>query len=144
VTKPFDLDEISLTAKRALEHSSLNAELVHLRIQVGRNGVGTSGRLIGSSRLMLDVFKTIGTVAETDATVLIWGESGTGKELVAEAIHNYSHRKDKLFTVVNCAALPETLLESELIWARASRLYRSDSAQSRQIRGCRRRHCIFR
>ena len=114
VTKPFDLDEISLTANRALEHYSLNAEVAQLRAQVGRNGGSASGRLIGSSRLMLDVFKTIGTVAETDATVLICGESGTGKELVAEAIHNYSRRKGKPFTVVNCAALPETLLESEL------------------------------
>jgi DNA-binding NtrC family response regulator len=114
ITKPFDLDEICLTVKRALEHSSLNAELMRLRAQVGRNGVSINGRLIGSSRPMLDIFKTIGTVAETDATVLVCGESGTGKELVAEAIHNYSHRKDKPFTVVNCAALPETLLESEL------------------------------
>ncbi len=114
VTKPFDLDEICLTAKRALEHSSLNTEVMHLRAQGGRNGAGASGRLIGTSRLMLDVFKTVGTVAETDATVLICGESGTGKELVAEAIHNYGHRKGKPFTVVNCAALPDTLLESEL------------------------------
>jgi two-component system response regulator AtoC len=114
VTKPFDLDEISLTAERALAHSSLNHEVAHLRAQIGRNGVAATGRLIGSSRAMVDVFKMIGKVAETDSTVLICGESGTGKELVAEAIHAYSRRKDKPFVVVNCAALPEGLLESEL------------------------------
>lgn len=63
---------------------------------------------------MLDVFIMIGRVAETDSTVLICGESGTGKELVAQAIHHYSQRKDKRFIVVNCAALPENLLETEL------------------------------
>ena len=62
----------------------------------------------------MDVFKMIGKVAETDSTVLICGESGTGKELVAEAIHNYSQRKGRPFVVVNCAAIPENLLETEL------------------------------
>jgi DNA-binding NtrC family response regulator len=114
VTKPFDLEEISLTAKRALTHASLNREVMRLRAQVGQNGASGVGRMVGSSRAMLDVFKTIGRVAETDSTVLICGESGTGKELVAEAIHNYSQRKGKPFVVVNCAALPENLLESEL------------------------------
>jgi DNA-binding NtrC family response regulator len=115
VTKPFDLEEIALTAKRALAHSSLNRELTELRAQVagGSSAVG-AGRLIGSSSPMMDVFKMIGKVAETDSTVLICGESGTGKELVAEAIHNYSQRKGKPFVVVNCAAIPENLLESEL------------------------------
>jgi len=95
IAKPFDLDEISLTAERALAHSSLNRELAELRVKVGRNGTPPAGRLIGASGPMLEVFKMIGKVAETDSTVLICGESGSGKELVAEAIHNYSQRKNK-------------------------------------------------
>ncbi len=114
VTKPFDLDEIVLTAERALDHSSLNREVTRLRAQGGPSRVAVAGRLIGSSGTMLDVFIMIGKVAETDSTVLICGESGTGKELVAEAIHDYSQRKDKPFVVVNCAALPDNLLETEL------------------------------
>ena len=114
VTKPFDLQDISLTAERALAHSSLSQEVNLLRAQVGRNNTASTGRLVGSSGPMMDVFKMIGKVAETDSTVLICGESGTGKELVAEAIHNYSQRRENPFVVVNCAALPETLLESEL------------------------------
>jgi two-component system response regulator AtoC len=114
VSKPFDLDEISLTAERALAHSSLNRDVAELRSKVGHNGNSPAGRLIGTSGPMLEVFKMIGKVAENDSTVLICGESGTGKELVAEAIHNYGQRKAKRFVVVNCAALPEHLLESEL------------------------------
>ena len=114
VTKPFDLEEIALTAKRALIHSCLNRELSQLRAQVAGTRNAASGRLIGSSNAMMDVFKMIGRVAETDSTVLICGESGTGKELVAEAIHQYSPRREKPFLAVNCAAIPENLLESEL------------------------------
>jgi DNA-binding NtrC family response regulator len=114
VTKPFDLQDISLTAERALAHSSLSREVNELRAQLCRNSTASTGRLVGSSGPMMDVFKMIGKVAETDSTVLICGESGTGKELVAEAIHNYSQRRENPFVVVNCAALPETLLESEL------------------------------
>jgi len=114
VMKPFDLEEISLTVERALAHSSLNREVTDLRARIERQNTLGAGRLIGSSSRMLDAFKMIGKVAETDTTVLICGESGTGKELVAEAIHNYSRRKENPFVVVNCAALPENLLESEL------------------------------
>lgn len=114
VTKPFDLDEIVVAAERALEHSLLNSEVARLRAQSGQAHLTSSGRLVGSSGPMLNVFILIGKVAETDSTVLICGESGTGKELVAEAIHSYSQRKDKPFVVVNCAALPDNLLETEL------------------------------
>jgi DNA-binding NtrC family response regulator len=113
VTKPFDLQEISLTVDRALAHAALSQEVARLRMQVGR-GAPAAGRLIGSSQAMLDVFKMIGKVSDTDSTVLISGESGTGKQLVAEAIHEYSCRKGKPFVVVNCSTLPENLLESEL------------------------------
>ena len=95
ITKPFDLEEISLTAKRALAHSSLNREVKELRAQVAAVAPPAAGRLVGSSGAMMDVFKTIGKVAETDSTVLICGESGTGKELVAEAIHSYSPAQRK-------------------------------------------------
>ena len=114
VVKPFDLEEISLTVERALAHSSLNREVIELRSRIERQNTLGAGRMIGSSARMVDAFKMIGKVAETDTTVLICGESGTGKELVAEAIHKYSRRKDNAFVVVNCAALPENLLESEL------------------------------
>jgi two-component system response regulator AtoC len=114
ITKPFDLDEIVVTAERALDHSSLNREVIRLHSQSAQGYATSAGRLIGASGPMLDVFIMVGKVAETDSTVLICGESGTGKELVAEAIHNYSQRKSKPFIAVNCAAIPENLLETEL------------------------------
>ena len=114
IAKPFDLQQVSLTAQRALAHSALNREITQLRARVEAGSSLAAGRIVGNSGAMMDVFKMIGNVAETDSTVLICGESGTGKELVAEAIHNYSQRKDGPFVTVNCAALPETLLESEL------------------------------
>ena len=113
VTKPFDLDDVMVTIRRALEHSSLQKEVKQLRRQVADASPHT-GEIIGSSSLMLNVFKEIGRVAQTNSTVLITGESGTGKELVAKAIHAHSERRNAAFVVVNCAALPENLIESEL------------------------------
>ena len=113
VTKPFDLDDVIVTIRRALEHSSLQKEVKQLRRQVG-DPSPRAGEIIGTSPLMLNVFKEIGRVAQTNSTVLITGESGTGKELVAKAIHAHSERRNAAFVVVNCAALPENLIESEL------------------------------
>jgi two-component system response regulator AtoC len=113
VTKPFDLDDVLVTIRRALEHSSLQKEVTRLRQQVAEVNP-RHGEIIGSSAPMLNVFKEIGRVAQTNSTVLITGESGTGKELVAKAIHEHSERRKSPFVVVNCAALPENLIESEL------------------------------
>ena len=113
VTKPFDLDDVIVTIRRALDHASLQKEVKQLRRQVA-DANPRAGEIIGSSSLMLNVFKEIGRVAQTNSTVLITGESGTGKELVAKAIHAHSERRDGAFVVVNCAALPESLIESEL------------------------------
>jgi two-component system response regulator AtoC len=111
-TKPFSLDEMEIVVRRALERRRLQTELERLSEQLasGRR----RGRLLGSSRAMEEVFTLIDRVGPTDSTVLILGESGTGKELIAEAIHELSTRQGKPFVKLNCAAIPETLLESEL------------------------------
>jgi DNA-binding NtrC family response regulator len=113
VTKPFDLDDVLVTIRRVLEHTSLQKEVARLRSKVA--DIQTpNGEIVGFSAPMLEVFKAIGRVSQTDSTVLITGESGTGKELVAKAIHEHSARRNFPFAVVNCAALPENLIESEL------------------------------
>ncbi|HXF07472.1 MAG TPA: sigma-54 dependent transcriptional regulator [Candidatus Acidoferrales bacterium] len=112
LTKPLDIDELKLTVARGLRHAALEEENARLRALVGHD-VDVSA-IIGSSAPMRLVFEAIALVAPTEATVLILGESGTGKELVAQAIHANSPRRAAPFITVNCAALPETLLESEL------------------------------
>jgi two-component system, NtrC family, response regulator AtoC len=109
--KPFDPDEILHTVERALEHRRLTRRVLDLERQFSQD---PRDLLIGRSGPMQHVYKLIGRVAASDATVLITGESGTGKELVAHALHRNSARRDGPFIAVNCAALPETLLESEL------------------------------
>ena len=114
INKPFNLDELSIIVKKALETRQLRKEVAHLRsAQESKFGIDN---IIGESRHMKQVLDMVRKVAKSDAsTVLIQGESGTGKELIARAIHMESARKDKPFMAINCAAVPETLLESELM-----------------------------
>ncbi|MEX2315129.1 MAG: sigma-54 dependent transcriptional regulator [Thermomicrobiales bacterium] len=111
VTKPFDLDDVLLRVQRFLERLELAKEVQKLRRLTERD---PNEYIIGNSPSMQDVFKTVGRVARTEATVLITGETGTGKELVATTIHRNSGYAHGPLIKVNCAALPETLLESEL------------------------------
>ena len=112
LTKPIRYEVLSLQVKNAVERHRLSREVRSLRDEVEERY--RFSNIIGRTPRMQEVFQTVRTVAETDATVLIHGESGTGKELIARAIHYNSPRKDKPFVVVSCSALPETLLESEL------------------------------
>lgn len=112
IVKPFKLAEVLLTLERAIEFRRLNRDNQMLRDQV-RSTQG-SGQIIGKSRAMKEVFDLVGRVAEATANILITGESGSGKEIVAKAIHYQGPRKSKPFMAINCTAIPENLLESEL------------------------------
>ena len=112
LTKPFSMDELLLIIKRLLRMKQLEEENLSLKKRVEER-YGLEG-LVGKSPQMLKIYDLIETVAQTDTTVLVNGENGTGKELVANAIHLQSPRKNGPFIKVNCAALPETLLETEL------------------------------
>jgi DNA-binding NtrC family response regulator len=112
LTKPFKLPELSLVVKRAEEDQRLREENRRLRAEVERRYSFDS--IIGRSKAMQAVFEQIRAVADTDAPVLLLGDSGSGKELVSRAIHWHSGRREGPFVAVNCAAIPETLLESEL------------------------------
>lgn len=115
IEKPFELDEFVLNVKRACNYADLIQELKELRTQVSNNILHTEEiRLIGRSVKMQEIFKLIGRAAPSDATILIQGESGTGKELIADAIQKYSLLKEKPYIKINCGALSESLLESEI------------------------------
>jgi two-component system nitrogen regulation response regulator GlnG len=113
ITKPFDLDEVLVLIKRAMDSRKLTRDFRELKEEVKKRfepGVN----IIGTSSCMQKVYKTIGQVVDTQATILIQGESGTGKELVAKTIHYNSPRWNQPFVAINCAAIPRDLLESEL------------------------------
>jgi DNA-binding NtrC family response regulator len=112
IAKPFDVDDLRAHLEKATEQAALVREVEELRTEVGRRY--HLDNIIGRSARMQEVFKTVLTVAPLKTTVLITGESGTGKELIAKAIHYQSPRARRSLITLNCAAIPETLLESEL------------------------------
>jgi len=112
ITKPVNLDELILVAHRAVEHCRLVRDHRHLQKVFSERPRAAS--TIGQSRKMVEVFKIVGKVARSRTAVLIHGESGTGKELIARAIHDNSPRAARPFVAVNCSAIPDSLLESEL------------------------------
>ena len=112
LTKPFDVEELKIVVRGALENVRLQEENLRLKAEFrSRHGLE---KILGVSRAMAALFDLVRSVAPTNSSVLITGESGTGKELVAKAIHALSPRKDAPFVSINCGALPENLLESEL------------------------------
>jgi len=112
ISKPFDVDEIKIVVQKVLSIQDLSKEVEYLRAEISK----TYGfeNLIGGTKEMQEIFRLINQIAVSDTSVLILGESGTGKELVARAIHFNSLRKNKPFIPINCAAIPDTLIESEL------------------------------
>lgn len=114
INKPFNLDELSVVLRKALETQALKKEVEHLRTEKKRTQ--GSSKIIAESSHMESVLDMVSKIAKSDAaTVLVQGESGTGKELVARALHYDSSRCEQPFMAINCAAVPETLLESELM-----------------------------
>jgi two-component system response regulator HydG len=113
ISKPFQLDELLIVVKKALDRRNLQREVEHLRHVV--QGLYDFSNIIGRSKPMQDLFEVIKRISQRrDASVLIMGSTGTGKELVARAIHHNSDRRDGPFIPINCSAIPETLMESEL------------------------------
>jgi DNA-binding NtrC family response regulator len=112
ITKPFNLDELKIVIDRALHRQHIEYENVELKAKL--LDLQKFEDIIGSDPRMLKIFSLINSIANTDSTVLITGESGTGKELIAKAVHRHSNRRSCPFVSINCGALPENLLESEL------------------------------
>jgi two-component system response regulator HydG len=112
LTKPFDIKVLALSLERAVQHRRLRAEVKRLRERVGE--AQRIADLVGTSSAMQEVYSLVTRVADTDSSVLVTGETGTGKELVARALHERSRRRTGPFVAINCAAMPDTLLESEL------------------------------
>ena len=114
IQKPFRNDELIAILRRAAEHRRLRVENKSLKQEIKRRDTSVSGRPIGTSKAWMEIVRLAETVAPTESTVLLQGESGTGKEVIARYIHTLSNRTEGPFLSINCGALPESLLESEL------------------------------
>ena len=136
--KPFEIDELLVVVRRALDHQRLRTEYRYLRSE--RDEQFDHYGIIGRSGVMEEIILRAERVAETKSTVLITGETGTGKELVARAIHNRSAQRDMPLIKVNCAAIPESLLESELFGHVRGAFTGATTTQEGQVRAGRRRH----
>ncbi len=112
IIKPFVVDEVLTVIHRALEKHNLVKEVAYLRTELKRHQ--PFEKMVGKNEQMEKIFGLISKISQGDGTVLIQGESGTGKELVARAIHRLSPRKDRPFVVINCSAMPPSLMESEI------------------------------
>jgi two-component system response regulator HydG len=112
VTKPVELEVLAIAIERALSHRSLEQQVRLLRDEIGKSG--RFDEMIGDSPPMVELYRRIERIARSDSAVLLRGESGTGKELVARILHRRSARSNRSFVAVNCAAIPESLFESEL------------------------------
>ncbi len=128
IAKPFDHDELLILIERTLKNDNLERKSQILKSEVDKE-YPVDG-MIGRSPQMQEVFRRVAKVAPTNSTVLILGESGTGKELVARALHEQSHRKDAPIITVNCAAIPETLIESELFGHEKGAFTGADTART--------------
>jgi len=112
LTKPVDTTRLQVLLEKSIEQESLSREVNFLRHQLRQKG--SFGQLVGQAKSMQEVYRWIELAATSNAPVLVFGESGTGKELVARTVHELSNRRNKPFVAINCAAIPETLIESEL------------------------------
>ena len=112
IMKPFNIEEFAIKVKKAADNLNISKQLIELRAQVESSN--SFSNIVGKSRKMMNVFELIKNVARSDINVLIEGYSGTGKELAARAIHQQSARKNGPFVAINCSAIPDNLLESEL------------------------------
>ncbi len=130
ITKPFELDELEVIVDRALQTKKLTDDVKELQQELQTKQFDRQAKIIGKSRSIREVYKSIGKVANSNVSVLITGESGTGKELLAKAIHLASPRASAPFIAVNCASIPKELLESELFGYRKGAFTGADESRA--------------